>query len=377
MNNDSLLLYAAGDVVPNRQDPESLVELVAPTIRKADMAFCQLETSLSDRHTVQVHRYSARPFRSSPHNVRALTFAGFNVVSAAGNHILDNGEEALFDTMEVLRSNNIAVAGIGANIQEARKPAIIERKGTSLAFLAYNCLRQYGYEADVDKPGSNAIWVDTFYKQVDPTPGCPPKIITIPHAQDVEAMEADIRAAKSLADLVVVSMHWGVHFIPRLIAMYQKQLGHAAIDAGADIILGHHSHIIGGIEVYKGKAIFYSLGNFAFDHKHSTYTQREHKERAEVGWAHLKRLSEDEYPTYALPFMSTRSMLARCIIAQKRISKVSFLPVLINKTGQPEILAPGSEISREIFASAQGACDELGTRLSWEGGEIVVQTSAD
>ena len=78
-------------------------------------------------------------------------------------------------------------------------------------------------------------------------------------------MVEDIKQVRSVADVVIVSMHWGIHFMPAKLATYQKEVGHAAIDAGADLIIGTHPHILKGIEVYKGKVIFYSLGNFAMD----------------------------------------------------------------------------------------------------------------
>ena len=102
----------------------------------------------------------------------------------------------------------------------------------------------------------------TFYEQVDWQPGTPPRIVTLANKDDLAAMVEDIKKVRPLVDVLIMSIHWGVHHVPAVIAMYQKEVGHAAIDAGVDIILGHHAHILKAVEVYKGKVIFYSIGNF-------------------------------------------------------------------------------------------------------------------
>ena len=106
----------------------------------------------------------------------------------------------------------------------------------------------------------------TVYEAIEhDQPGTPVRIHTYPHREDLAAMCADIRAAKQQADVVAVSHHWGIHFVPYVLADYQPDVARAAIDAGADIVLGHHAHILKAVEIYKGKPIFYSLCNFATD----------------------------------------------------------------------------------------------------------------
>jgi hypothetical protein len=94
--------------------------------------------------------------------------------------------------------------------------------------------------------------------------------LMLAHRDDLAALCADVAQARREADLVIVSLHWGIHFVPAVIADYQREVAHAAIDAGAELILGHHAHILKGVELYRGKAIFYSLGNLLFDNLHST-----------------------------------------------------------------------------------------------------------
>ncbi|MDP2953859.1 MAG: CapA family protein [Chloroflexota bacterium] len=358
-------LYAVGDVSPDREDPESLLALAAPVIRQADIAFAQLETNLSERGTPQLHMLPG--LRSHPRNVAALTQAGFHVVSFASNHTLDWGEEALLDTIEVVRQNNIRIIGVGRNIAEARQPAILERKGTRVAFLAYNSVLPAGYEARADKSGCVPLRAYTSYGQVDWQAGTPPRIVTTADKDDLAAMVEDIRKVREGADVVVMSIHWGVHYIPSVIAMYQREVGHAAIEAGVDLILGHHAHILKGIEVYRGKTIFYSLCNFGFD---SPIT---HRSALKIFYG----LEPDpEYPTYYFPADSRKTILVKCLISAGKISRVSFLPFMINKKGQPEPLPHRDKRSDEIFHYMEWLCrdQKLDTSLRREGDEVVVAT---
>jgi len=158
------------------------------------------------------------------------------------------------------------VIGAGADIEEARKPAIFEVKGTRVGFLAYNTICFKGYEARTNKLGCVPLRAWTAYHQIKPEqPATPCEVGTWAYDDDLEAMLADIRKLRPQVDVVAISIHWGIHMLPKTIAMYQAQIAYAAIDAGADIIFGHHPHILKGIEVYKGKVIFYSLCMFGFD----------------------------------------------------------------------------------------------------------------
>jgi poly-gamma-glutamate synthesis protein (capsule biosynthesis protein) len=253
-----------GDVAPDREDPRECFARTRGLLTSADFAFCQLETSLANsgvrlpqaRHAVL----------TKPNVAPAMREAGFTAVSFAGNHCLDWGNEAFFETIENLSTAGMDVIGAGANIVEARRPVIQEANGVRIAFLAYSTILPQSYWAEANRPGCAPMRAHTVYEAIEhDQPGTPARIHTYPHRDDLAAMCADIRAAKEKADVVAVSHHWGIHFIPYVLADYQPDVGRAAIDAGADIVLGHHAHILKGIEVYHGKPIFYSLCNFATD----------------------------------------------------------------------------------------------------------------
>ena len=259
------------------------------------------------------------------------------------------------------------------NLEEARRPVILERKGTKIGFLAFNSVLPPGYGAGPNKPGCNAIQVSTFYEQIDPQPGTPPRIVTIPKKEDVRAMEEAITQLKSEVDVVMVSMHWGIHFQPAVIAMYQREVGHAAIDAGADLIIGTHAHILKGIEVYKGKVIFYSLCNFGMDAFLSKQIKKPHAQRL---FKLYNYYPDPEYPTYPFPPDAKKTVIAKCEITDGSITKVSYLPVWVNKQSQPEPLSRDDKRSEEVHRYMQWLCrdQELDTKFAWEGDEIVIVT---
>ena len=259
-----LIFYGVGDVAPHRADPDDMFKYVAPLFQKGDIVFGNLEESISARGAPSPH--AALQMRSEPKVAKSIKSAGFHALSFANNHCMDWGRDALVDTLDHVRQEDIVITGSGNNIVEARVPAIVECQGVKVAFVAASSILPLGYWADERRPGCVPMRAHTYYEQIEPDqPGTPCRIHTFPHPADLANLLADIRAAKASADIVVLSIHWGVHFIPNVIADYQRAVAHAAIDAGCDLILGHHAHILKGVEVYKRKAIFHSLGNFAIE----------------------------------------------------------------------------------------------------------------
>jgi hypothetical protein len=372
-DGEDIVLYAAGDIGPDRADPGSIFKHVTDVLSQGDIAFCQLEVNLSRRGAGPLGQENAR----DPKIAEAIKGAGFNVVSFAGNHCLDAGLNAFLDTIDNLMKQRLPVIGVGQNIEEARRPAIIESKDTKIAWLAYNSILKKDYWAERDRPGCAPLRAWTLYEQIEPDqPGTPCRIHTFPHRGDLKAMVEDIRKAKSQADLVIVSMHCGIHFAPAAIAEYQKELAHVAIDSGADLILQHHSHILKGTEVYCGKVIFYSLSNFALEVHFMTQEFVE-----SPGFQELRKgLNPDwnppypDHPSFPFPPDSRKTILAKCVISHKEIKRVSFLPVLINQQGEPEILAPGDERFAEVVRYMEAITRDQGldTEYTVDGDEVII-----
>ena len=214
-------------------------------LKQARIVFANLEGPLTDAGTAEAAKQYV--FRSPPDKVApALARAGFKVVSLANNHTLDYGPEGLEDTRAALKKAGIRYAGAGRNDTEARQPVHMMAGGVTVAFLAYSLTFPEEFWAGPDKPGT-----------------------AFGHERHVRA---DVATARHTADIVVVSFHWGQEGKTGL-RDYQVQLAHAAIDAGASAVLGHHPHVLQGVEHYKDGVILYSLGNFAFGSYSNTATR--------------------------------------------------------------------------------------------------------
>lgn len=204
-------------------------------LQAADLAVGNLEAPL----TVSEEEWLDKTFRFKvpPASSAALRRAGFDVLTLANNHLGDFGPSGVLETLATLDREGIARAGAGANLAEARRPAVLEVRGEKIAFLAYSNTFPTEFYAGPGRPGT--------------APG---------YARYVRT---DVRAARRIADYVVVSFHWGGEreTVPK---DYQRELAHLAIDSGAQVVLGHHPHVLQGVEAYRGGIIFYSLGNFAF-----------------------------------------------------------------------------------------------------------------
>lgn len=205
-------------------------------LTKADFTIANLETPITTRGSVQSKEYV---YRSSPEALPPLKQAGVDIVNLANNHVMDYGTEGLLDTMQALDQEGIKRVGAGKDSSEAYQPVMVEKDGVKIAV--------FGFSRVVPE----AAW--------KAGPGHPGVAETYNYKPPVEAIEK----AKASADLVVVVTHWGVERDDNP-DKYQKELAHRYIDAGADLVIGGHPHVLQGFEQYKGKWIAYSLGNFIF-----------------------------------------------------------------------------------------------------------------
>jgi poly-gamma-glutamate synthesis protein (capsule biosynthesis protein) len=234
---DVMLSRGVGERMRSEDDWAYPFQQIADTLAAADLTFGNLECPVSDVGRNQYHLYS---FRADPKVIEGLTRAGFDVMSLANNHAYDWGAPALLDTQQRLRAAGILPVGAGANDLEAHYPVLIDCGGVKLAFLAYVNIDPKEATAAPDKPG--VAWLD------------PDRVM------------ADIRFARPLADLVIVALHWGVEYAAQP-QREQVELARQMIDAGADLVVGGHPHVVQPVEEYHGRWIAYSLGNFVFDQK--------------------------------------------------------------------------------------------------------------
>ena len=245
------------------------------------------------------------------------------------------------------------------------QPVIIERNGLRIAFLAYCSVLRDGYEARNDKAGIAPLRAYTYYESRDSNPGVPPRVVSAPYQEDLDAMLEDVTAARKLADSVVLSMHWGIHYYEKIVAEYQPISAHAAIDAGADLILGHHPHLLKAIEVYKGKVCFYSLGEFIMQ------LERTPQNAAALVRKYGIKL-DPNYPKLAHGEGCHRVLIAKAVFTKQGIQKVSCLPVMINPDLRPEALRRGDPRFDDMVRYAEWISEGYDHKFTVDGDEICI-----
>ena len=211
---------------------------VVSELKAADITIANLESPIASSGT----EFSGKKFRfrAEPALAGALKNSGINLVTLANNHSMDFGAAALAETLRHLEKAGITSVGAGENLAAARKMSLYTIRGKKVAFLGYSLTQPTEFFAGSSRPGT-APGFEKIYSE-------------------------DIRLARQEADFVIVSFHWGTEG-KKITQPYQRTAAHKAIDAGADVIIGHHPHVLRGIERYKTGIVFYSLGNFTFASK--------------------------------------------------------------------------------------------------------------
>lgn len=359
MVRENFSLLAVGDLVPSRPlftsgnaSGVSGFEETVNWIQRADIAFGDLEMPLS----TQGHpREKLITFRASPDLAKDLRRCGFDVLSLANNHSMDYGQEALFETMQRLDDQGIHHIGAGHNVSEAQAPVILKVNGQRVGFVTWSCLLPVGAAATADRPGLAPIHVQIAY-EVNPyiemeEPGNPPVVRTWTAEDDRRLALQQIRQLRQQVDFLAVSIHWG-YGAGEDLAEYQQPLGHAIIDAGADIVLGNHVHAIHGVEVYNGKAILYSPGNFI--------AQQPRESASAAALALYAEMSPDGY-------------MAWLEVNEDGNYGLRLIPTSTNAQGLPE-LARGSSFS-QIADHIRQLSQKLGTDVDVREEEIVIPVS--
>jgi len=323
---DPLYIKAVGDVVLGRgveyhlnnqeKDYTYPFQYVADILRAGDIVFGNLEVPMTESN------HSLDPkgkyvIKSREKAAEGIKYAGFNVLNLANNHIMDYYEKGLFDTIATLEKYNIEHCGAGKNIDEARIPAVLKVRDTKIAVLGYTDMAEYvfkgnpmiSFAAGEDKSGVAS--------------------------RKYELIKEDIEKIRESVDIIIISFHWGVEDSFE-VAEEQKEFAYKIIDDGADIIFGHHPHKFQGVEIYKGKPIVYSMGNFIFDQNDP---------------------------------LKQESFIVDMVFIDKKLASLELLPVrTISKT---HIIMPKGEEAIEILKRELELCGKLGSKCAIADDKIV------
>lgn len=369
-------ILSVGDLILDEPDPDSFFEPCAEVLRTGDFLIGHVEVPHTDRGVPMSTDVPAPP--ADPAHLPALKRAGFNLVTLAGNHIHDSGPPGIEDTAAALRAMGIAATGAGGNIAEAREPAVAERNGVRVGVLSYNCVGPREGWATAGKAGCAYIHVLTHYESSFASPGMPPDVYTFPRPDTVEAMIRDIQALRSRCDVLAVALHKGTVHVPAKVEMYESPIARAAIDAGADLVLGHHAHILRGIEVYRGKPIFHGLGNFVTVTRALSAGPRGTDDAERAAWAEKRRRLFGFVPDPNMPFYpfhpeSRNAVIARYDYKAGEKAEFGFIPCRIDEAGRPRPLGledGGKDILEYMKSISRTAGFDL--ECEWRGYWAVV-----
>jgi poly-gamma-glutamate synthesis protein (capsule biosynthesis protein) len=319
-------LILVGDVnLMNLDDPTVPFCRVGETFADADAIFGNLECLLyhpPEAHSVEQEGFFADPAIAG----EALRLGRFCAVGLANN--VNYGGTAILGSIAQLDRLGLAHTGAGVDVAAARAPAIVERGGLRFGFIQRSSVYwPTNHEAGQKSAGIAALRAHTAYQvpahktrpEIPPMnrPGIPPIVVTWPDRAYLAAFTDDIAALRRQADIVVASCHWG---LGEEVLDYMEEIAHAAIDAGADIVIGHGPHYSLAVEAYKGKPVFYGLGSFSF---HTGHGGRRHGDwigimaRIEAEPGHIKEASfrfvrhNDANETVLCPLAAEPETLAR------------------------------------------------------------------
>lgn len=334
-------IAVAGDLVLDEPDAGHWLSGITPALKQADIAVGHLEVPHTRRGQELAGDVPAPG--APPENLAALADAGFTMLSLAGNHIADCGPEGIADTIEGLDVLGIAHAGAGLDLPSARRAAWHEAGSFRVALLSYNCVGPETGWAAADQAGAAYLRVATS----DGSPVAPAASLDSAEDEAFAVLVADIAAVRESADVVLVAMHKGIVHVTARLAPYERPLAHAAIEAGADAVLGHHAHIVKGIEFHHGRPIFHGLGN-ACVVTSALSPDQDHPARAEWAEKRKRLFGFEPDPAYRLaPFHpeAVNAFIGRLVWHQGYL-RPRLVAVHVEPPGRP-VLAHG-ERAKEI-----------------------------
>lgn len=306
----AIKMTSVGDIILGRTVYRKMTEKgylspfshVAGTLAAADLTFGDLECPLSDAFTPPAHGMA---FVAPKRAIEGIKASGFDILGLANNHSTNFGTKALTDTLATLKQNNIEYVGGGYNESEAKSFKVLTIKGKKFVFLSFNCIIG-DLAASENSPGDWHVKLEPW-ERIDQDQIC--EVVT------------KVEEARKAGDFVIVMAHWGQEYThdpnPQMISLARQ-----IIDAGADLIVGTHPHWTQGVEVYKGKLITYSLGNFVFDQEWSRKTKQ--------------------------------GLILDTIFYEDKLASATLTPVLIKDFHRPRILGEeeGKPIMDTVWASS-------------------------
>ncbi|WP_280400048.1 CapA family protein [Nocardia carnea] len=360
-----------GDLILGLDDVRPHLTDISKVLNHADLAVGHLEWPHTNRGWVCSSELPAPG--CPPENIGQLATAGFDVLTLAHNHTFDQGPYGIIDTIDAAERSGMVTVGAGLTIDEARRPVIVDRAGVRLGFLSYNSVGPRESWATLSKAGGAPIRVLTHYQLELSSPGSHGTAYTFVDPDSLREMEHDIRTLKSQVDVVCVAIHKGMIITRAELAAYERPLCHAAIDAGADVIIGHHSHMLRGVEVYHGRPIFHGVNHFITAYPDDGDPQKPSgKKRTPPRRSPIlaQNVPDGTVTNYPFSTESRMTMVAQIAAGRAGVHSAGFIPAHIEADSVTKIYGD-DELGRKVGTYVQEISAEAGldTNLWWDGSQ--------
>jgi poly-gamma-glutamate capsule biosynthesis protein CapA/YwtB (metallophosphatase superfamily) len=363
-----------GDLILGEPEPDFFFEPARALLQSKDLVIGHLEVPHTHKGKELAFDVPAEP--EPPERLAALARAGVHVATLAGNHLYDFGREGVVDTLQALADAGVVSCGAGLDLAAACAPARVARRGVSVGILSYNCVGPRESFAQASRAGCAYVRIVQRDTGEEVGPQTAALEHTLPEAASQREMTAAIAQLAREVSVVVVALHKGIVHTPAALAGYERPLARAAIEAGAHIVVGHHSHILRGIEVIDGRPVFHGLGNFVTvtralspDNPHPARKRWAIERQKRFGFA-----PDPAYPTYPFHPEAKHALIADCHVDADGGIDAGYLPCWILPSGQPE---PHGRDARgqAVFDYVADISARAGfsTQFAWQGDRVLVR----
>lgn len=371
MSGSELELMFVGDLMLDDPDYEAYFAPSRELLRGADIAVGQVEWPHTDRGMVCVVDIPG-PAVPVAH-LDGLSGSGIEVATLACNHMFDQGPWGVLDTLDGLQQRGIAAVGAGPDLAAARTPVIIERGGLRIGFMSYNAVGPRESWATAVKAGVAPVHVRNHFELEIASPGSTPTEFSFVDPESLIELVDDIRALKAEVDIVCLSLHKGMGFVRATLAQYERPLAQAAVAAGADVVIGHHAHILRGVETLGDRPVFHGINHFiaAYTESSNPRSPTANRPRPRRSPAIDGHVMDAEMRNFPFPSQSRHTMIACVRVDREGVREASFVPCYIDLDGHPVPVGPDDEAGTVDYVRAITAEAGLSADLRWRDGRVV------